>query len=280
MNWNLKKFVKTAILVAVVLAGVNASAADLLDSDSALSAFKKRTFLSENDALQWATAIQDVVGVYVVNNEGQITPIGDHVNEKDSPKRLDLKDGKKREIFHKIFEKEKEINLSLAGIFSLGGKNNELDELIISDIVSVTDSTVNSTTCLSKKPITIDNTVTYWCVSAITLSEITNNKYSKTKKLASGSYGIATGSGMHQKNDSLSSSRIVASISVIGPFKNNKLVIIDKSPIATATYNVNIKSTESAKPSKHGKSIDPTKYTKYTEPPATGLEGQTISFHK
>lgn len=195
---------------------------DDLDSNAALNEFKQRTFLSSNDVVVLAGTIESVVGEYITESKNGFQLEGSHANTLGTAKKIELKD---RQVYHKLFSAKSEVSLGAPGILNLGGGRNQLDELIISDVVSVTDSSIDIGSCTSNKPSAFGSDIKYWCIRGVTLSKIATNNYDKKRKLASGSYGVATASGTYQKDNLTTTSRLVANISVIGPFKGSTRVV-------------------------------------------------------
>ncbi|NHQ84868.1 hypothetical protein HA050_01915 [Iodobacter sp. HSC-16F04] len=196
-------------------------AAESFDSQGALADFMTRTFIKKDDAINWATAIKNVVGVYVTKTGEGINLLGTHVNKTTSTTQVDLKD---REVFHELVSNTQNIGINIVNLFKFNRDKKFLDELIISDVVSVTDSAVDIDTCVANHPAAFTSTTKYWCISAITLSKISTNTYTKTGHLAEGSYGVATASGTFQNDKSKSGTRFMASVSLIGPIVDGKLM--------------------------------------------------------
>lgn len=217
---------KMTIIILALLAQPS-FAAESFDSKGALADFMDRTSIKKGDAVNWATAIHSVVGVYVTKTGDTINLMGTHVNKTDSSTQVDLKD---REVFHELVSNTQNVGINIVNLFKFNRDKKYLDELIVSDVVSVTDSTVDLDTCVANHPKAFTSTTTYWCVSAITLSKISKNTYTKVGNLADGSYGVATASGTFQNDKSKSSTDLTASVSLIGPIVNGELI---SEPLST-----------------------------------------------
>lgn len=216
------KFIHKATVLIVFLGLSSYSAAqDNIDADSILNDFKSRTFIPKDAVATWAGAIENVVGVYVTNSASGYSLAGNRANEKNAAKKIELKD---REVFNKLISSSQNVGLNIVNILNLGGNKDKLDQLIISDIVSVTDPDVTIDTCKAKKPEIFDASNKYWCITGVTLSKISVNKYTKQKKLAKGSYGVATADGTFQKENNVSAGQVVASVTLVGPIKDGKFV--------------------------------------------------------
>lgn len=211
---------KITVLILALIAQPS-FAAESFDSQGALADFMARTSIKKDDATNWATAINSVVGVYVTKTGEAINLLGTHVNKTTSSTQVDLKD---REVFHELVSNTQNIGINIVNLFKFNRDKKFLDELIVSDVVSVTDSTVDLDTCIANHPAAFTSTTKYWCISAITLSKISTNTYTKKGHIAEGSYGVATASGTFQNDKSKSSTRFTASVSLIGPIIDGKLI--------------------------------------------------------
>lgn len=225
------KFLQKATVLIAFLGLTSYSAAqDNIDADSILNDFKSRTFIPKDAVVTWAGSIENVVGVYVTKSVSGYLLAGNRANEKNAGKKIELKD---REILNMLITDNQNIGLNIANILKLGGVKDKLDQLIISDIVSVTDQDVTIDTCKAKKPDIFDAETTYWCITGVTLSKIAVNKYTKQNRLAKGSYGVATADGTFQKESNVSAGQVVASVTLVGPIKNGKFV--EDKPAETAS---------------------------------------------
>lgn len=228
-----------SLFIILVLAPSISNATEKFDENDALRAFKARTFIKGDNAVNMANAIDDVVGVYVTKTDGEIKLQGNRANEKDSAKKFDLKDSI---VYQELYSSSVEVGLKIVEILNLGGSKKELDELVISDIVSVSDPTVTLDACVKKRPVAFSDDTKYWCVSGITLSKISTNKYKKTNKLVSGSYGVATANGTFQQDATKTSATVVANVSLIGPIMKDKLVPEVETAHLTPSSTLGVKS--------------------------------------
>ena len=246
---------KVTVLIACLGLTSYSAAQDNIDADSILNDFKSRTFIPKDAVATWAGSIENVVGVFVTKSESGYSLAGNRANEKNAAKKIELKD---REVFNKLISSSQNVGLSIVNILNLGGNKDKLDQLIISDIVSVTDPDVTVDKCNAKKPDIFDASTTYWCITGVTLSKIAVNKFTKQKKLAKGSYGVATADGTFQKENNASAGQVVASVTLVGPIKDGKLVTYklaepaSNKPVASAS--VTLKSMSGVPPIQRTKS--------------------------
>lgn len=190
------------------------------DADGAYADYKARTFIKKNDATNWATAINNLVGAYVTKTGDVINLHGKSLSKTESPTQVDLKD---RDVFRELVSSSQNVEASIVNFFKFSRDKKYLDELIINDLISVSDNTVNLDTCVANHLTSFTSTTTYWCISAITLSKISTNKYSKNSNLAKGSYGVATADGTFQNDKSKSSVSFTANVTLVGPIVDGKL---------------------------------------------------------
>lgn len=218
-------------IIAVCFLGLTSSAtyaAPTYDADGALANFNARTFLSGNDVTNLTTAINTVIGNYLVIQNGVLTPVGKGKVITASPNQVDLKDG---QVYHAWINSSDEVDASLLNFFNFKVTKDSLNELQITDVITVTDPAVKGDFCISNRPLFIDATVKYWCVTAVTLTKISTNVYIKAKKLLKGTYGIASADGNFLRGNGQTSTRFEANVSVIGPFMNGKLTSPDAVPV-------------------------------------------------
>ena len=203
-----------------LLSSSSAAMAGKFDADGILEKFNKRTFIENNDVINWAAAIDNLVGTYIMKDDANIILTGSRVNKNSQSIMVDLKD---RKVFHELVTSSTTIDASFVNFFKFSRDKKILDEVTISDVITVTDRNVDLSTCVKNHPAEFSSTTKYWCISAITLSKVSTNKYKKTKSLAEGSYGIASGGATFQNESGSTAATFTASVSLIGPFVNGSL---------------------------------------------------------
>ena len=206
-----------------------ASAQQTYDADGALADFNSRTSISRGDAAMWATAINGLVGGYVVKTGNTFKILGKGKGAVDAPPQVDLKD---RPVYHEWITGTQTVDAGLLAFFNFKQEKESLTELTVKDIFSVTDGSIKSDDCVKNRPATIGETTRYWCIAAATLSSINSKTYNKVKKLGKGEYGIATAGGSFANSAGKEATSYSASIVPYGPFVNGLLVADEPAPIS------------------------------------------------
>jgi len=201
------------------------------DAKGALADFNSRTAISRGDAAMWATAINGLVGAYVVKNGATYRIMGKGTGAIVAPPQVDLKD---RPVYHEWITGTQKVDAGLLAFFNFSQNKESLTELTIKDIFSVTDGSIKSDDCGKNRPSTFGETTRYWCIAAVTLSSISSKTYTKVKRVGSGQYGIASSSGIFSNDAGQEAVSYSASIIPYGPFVNGVLVPDEPAPTIPA----------------------------------------------
>lgn len=264
----LKQWSKVLVLNLLLTAASAANAQ--FASDQALTEFVNRPTLGQGDITNWAASLPTLIGSYVILQDGGPKLVGQGKNTTPRPTQVDLKN---RPVFHSLITSKSEVNVSVMGMFNLSRSKDAVDELNITDLISVTDPIYKSDDCTANTPNSFSESTKYWCISAITLSSIVNKKYKKVKKLGDGTYGVVTAGGTFESSSDINGTILSGSISVIGPFVNGKLVDTEPSKkiiknavkIGDASVNLQTKSIKDL-----GSTVEA------VAPRTTGLEGEIL----
>lgn len=294
---------KFSVLSTLCLLITVPAAAQSIDDSQALIDFLNRPKLSPNDAATWATALPKLVGTYVTTgSDGKLKLMGKGTATTLNPTQTDLKN---RELYRALISNEQQVGASIVSFFKFSRDKKFVDELIITDLITVTDPDFGLDKCLSNKPLIFDASVKYWCISAVTLSGVQQRKFQKTNKIGSGNYGIVTADGNYSAQMDKQSMQLSANVSVIGPIINGVLVNAESSStIVKETVGINPALPPASRPSVNlAAATKPALWTKIfgaastsfksASPPAsertkempqpvkrTGLEGAEISVEK
>lgn len=233
-----KHILQVGILFALSALNVSGVNAQSIDDTQALIEFLNRPKLSPSDAATWATALPKLVGTYVTTtNDGKLRLIGKGIGTAPNPTQTDLKN---RELYRALISSQQQVGASIVSFFKFSRDKKFVDELIVTDLISVTDPDFALDKCISNKPSGLTASTKYWCISGITLSGIQQRKFQKTGKIGSGNYGIVTADGNYAAQMDKQSMQLSASVSVIGPILNGNLIDPDPSPtVVKETVGVN-----------------------------------------
>jgi hypothetical protein len=262
----------TFILGLALLVVTNSQASTNFTTDAALQSYNSRTFLPDSETSVWRSSIDSVIGTYVYQNGNVLDTAGRPTGLPITAKKVDLKSSF---VFKNKIEGEFELEGSIAGFLKAGRSKSTMDEIIVEEIVSITDDAVNLEWCQQNTPASFGPTTRYWCVSGVTLTKVTVNRFTKAKKLAEGNYGIVNAKGTWKKDDSASGEYYRANVSLRGPFVNK--VHVPAVPFLPPADEVTVKNMVSKdKYSLPGFSSITGKKSTGLESISTGLERATI----
>ena len=217
------KLLQCAVLVFPLLstfASVSAHA-QLLAPEQALTDFVNRTSLARGEVTNWQKSLPTLIGSYVTIENGNIKMLGQGTGATARPTQVDLQNSP---VFHSLITSSADVKASVLGMFNLSREQKFVDELNITDLITINDTVFKGDTCIANHPAYFSAKTKYWCISAITLSSVVSKKYKKVKKLGSGTYGVVTADGTFEATSNVSGSFLAASISVLGPFMNGGLI--------------------------------------------------------
>jgi len=87
------------------------------------------------------------------------------------------------------------VSVSVLNMFSISRDKQYADELTITDLISLNDTAFDGDKCAAERPASFTATTKYWCISAITLSNVINRRLHKVRNVGTGNYGVATAEG-------------------------------------------------------------------------------------
>ena len=191
--------------------------AQLLPPEQALTDFVNRTSLGRGDVTNWQKSLPTLIGSYITIENGNIKMLGQGTGPAARPTQVDLQNSP---VFHSLITSSADVKASVLGMFNLSREKKVVDELTITDLITINDTVFKGDTCIANHPLYFSATTKYWCISAITLSSVVSKKYKKVTRLGSGTYGVVTADGTFEATSDRSGSFLAGSVSVLGPFMN------------------------------------------------------------